>query len=99
MADRRKAPNMTFAAIMVSVDFERASKSRITLAAGLALRFKSLLIGVAAWPLIQDGHEGVAANQVPSAGSVAWVSKELADLGEKFRSIAGETGYKPAIPR
>jgi nucleotide-binding universal stress UspA family protein len=81
---------MTFAVIMVSVDFEPTSKSRITLAARLALRFKSLLIGVAAWPLIQDGRDGVAANQVPSLGSVAWVSKELARLEEKFRSIAGE---------
>jgi hypothetical protein len=43
---------MSFAAIMVSVDFEPASKSRIALAAELAGRFNALLIGIAGWPLL-----------------------------------------------
>ena len=44
---------MTLAAIMVTVDFDPASKARISLAADLARRFGSLLIGVAGWPLIK----------------------------------------------
>jgi len=42
-----KVVGMTFAAIMVTVDFDPASKARISLAADLARRFGSLLIGVA----------------------------------------------------
>jgi hypothetical protein len=42
---------MSLAAIMVTVDFDPTSKARISLAADLARRFESLLIGVAGWPL------------------------------------------------
>ena len=43
----RKPLNMTLAAIIVSVDFDQGSEARISLAAALAVRFNSLLIGVA----------------------------------------------------
>ena len=78
---------MTLATIIVSVDFDAACKSRINLAAELAKRFKSLLIGVAGWPLLKRSHKEL---ELPEAGSVELVSKELEKLGEKFRTIAGE---------
>jgi nucleotide-binding universal stress UspA family protein len=77
---------MTLATIMVGVDFDPASKSRINLAAELARRLKSLLIGVAGWPLLKDGHKPI----LEGAGSVEFVSTELERLGEKFRRFAGE---------
>ncbi len=76
---------MTLAAIMVSVEFDQASEARIKLAAELAARFKSLLIGVAGWPLLKRSHK-----EFPKAESVESVSKELEKLGEKFRTIVGE---------
>ena len=78
---------MTLAAIMVTVDFDPASKGRISLAADLARRFGSVLIGVAGWPLLKRIHKEL---ELPEAGSVELVSKELEKLGEKFRTIAGE---------
>ena len=75
---------MTIAAIMVNVDFDPASKARITLAAELALRFDSLLIGVAGWPLMTDHGENVSEHSFPSARSAEW---ELNNLGEKFRNL------------
>src|SRR3974390_239122 len=76
---------MSIAAIMVNVDFDPASKARITLAAELALRFDSLLIGVAGWPLMTDHGENVSEHSFPSARSAEW---ELNNLGEKFRNLA-----------
>jgi nucleotide-binding universal stress UspA family protein len=82
---------MTLAAIMVSVDFDPASKSRIGLAAELATRFKSLLIGVAGWPLLKHGHKTMPEElDLAGAGSAELVSKELEKLGKKFRTIAGK---------
>jgi nucleotide-binding universal stress UspA family protein len=82
--------NMTLATIMVSVESNPASKVRIRLAAQLAARFKSLLIGVAGWPLLKHGHGKLSEAEFPSAGSADLVSKELKNLGEQFRNIAGE---------
>jgi hypothetical protein len=48
---------MTLATITVAVDFDPASKSRIDLAAELAKRFRSLLIGVAGWPLLKRSYK------------------------------------------
>jgi nucleotide-binding universal stress UspA family protein len=81
---------MSFTAIMVSVDFELASKSRIALAAELAGRFNALLIGIAGWPLLKVDRKNVPATQVLGSGSVEWVSKELQKLEEKFRTVASE---------
>ena len=78
---------MTLATIIVSVDFDPASKSRISVAAELTKRFKSLLIGVAGWPLLKRSHKKL---ELPEAGTVELVSRELEKLGEKFRTIAGE---------
>lgn len=81
---------MNFAAILVSVSFDQASKSRISLAAELASRSKSLLIGVAGWPLLKTGREHVSETAVSASASVELVSKELQKLEDKFRAIAGE---------
>ena len=78
---------MTLATIIVSVDFDAACKSRISLAAELAERFKALLIGVAGWPLLKRSHKEF---ELPEAGSVELASKRLEKLGEEFRIIAGE---------
>jgi hypothetical protein len=51
---------MTFATIMVTVDFDQASKARINLAADLAVRFKSVLIGVAGRPLLKPDHKSAS---------------------------------------
>ena len=81
---------MTLAAIMVGVEFDPASKARIKLAAELAARFKSLLIGVAGWPLLKHDYGNLAQAEFASAGSAEWASKELKNLGETFRNIATE---------
>lgn len=86
----RKVFDMTLAAIMVSVDFDQASKARINLAAKLAVQFKALLIGVAGWPLLKHGRENVSETALPSIESVECAAKELESLREKFRKIAGE---------
>ena len=80
---------MTFAAIMVAVDFDPASKARIKLAADLARRFGSLLIGVAGWPLLKRPGEKVSDNDLAERAA-----KELQSLGESFRKIAEEVAVR-----
>ncbi len=77
---------MTLAAIMVTVDFDPASKARIRLAADLARRFGSLLIGVAGWPLIKRPVETLSDSELAERAST-----ELRNLGETFRKIAEQT--------
>lgn len=89
-AGHGKALKMTLAAIMVGVEFDPASKARIRLAAELAVRFNSLLIGVAGWPLLKHGRGKPSKAEFAAAGSEESASKELENLGEKFRNIAGE---------
>ncbi len=55
---------MNLAAIMVTVDFDPTSKARISLAADLARRFGSLLIGVAGWPLIKRPVETLSDSEL-----------------------------------
>jgi nucleotide-binding universal stress UspA family protein len=81
---------MTLAAIMVGVEFDPASRARIRLAAELAVRFNSLLIGVAGWPLLKHSRGKPSKAEFAAAGSEESASKELENLGEKFRNIAGE---------
>jgi nucleotide-binding universal stress UspA family protein len=90
IALRKENFKMTLAAIMVGVEFDPASKARIKLAAELAARFKSLLIGVAGWPLLKPDFGNLAEAELAGARSAEWVSKELKNLGETFRNIAAE---------
>jgi nucleotide-binding universal stress UspA family protein len=78
-----EAKGMNLAAIMVTVDFEPISKARISLAADLARRFGSLLIGVAGWPLIKRPVETLSDSELAERAL-----KELRNLGERFRKIA-----------
>ena len=80
---------MTLAAIMVTVDFDPASKARISLAADLARRFGSLLIGVAGWPLIKRPVETLSDNELAERAS-----NELRNLGERFRKIAEDVAVR-----
>ena len=80
---------MTLAAIMVTVDFDPASKARISLAADLARRFGSLLIGVAGWPLIKRPIETLSDNELAERAS-----NELRNLGERFRKIAEDVAVR-----
>ena len=80
---------MSLAAIMVTVDFDPASKARINLAADLARRFGSLLIGVAGWPLIKRPVETLSDSEVAERAS-----RELRNLGEAFRKITEQTAVR-----
>jgi nucleotide-binding universal stress UspA family protein len=80
---------MTLAAIMVTVDFDPSSKARISLAADLARRFGSLLIGVAGWPLIKRPVETLSENELAKRAA-----SELRSLGERFRKIAEEAAVR-----
>ena len=80
---------MTLAAIMVTVDFDPASKARISLAADLARRFGSLLIGVAGWPLIKRPVETLSDNELAERAS-----NDLRSLGEMFRKIAEDVAVR-----
>jgi nucleotide-binding universal stress UspA family protein len=80
---------MTLAAIMVTVDFDPPSKARISLAADLARRFGSLLIGVAGWPLLKRPGETVSDSDL-----VERAAKKLRSLGEGFRKIAEEVAVR-----
>ncbi len=80
---------MSIAAIMVTVDFDPASKARITLAADLARRFGGLLIGVAGWPLIKRPVEPLSDNELAERAS-----KELRSLGQRFQKIAEEVAVR-----
>src|SRR5262249_55507356 len=80
---------MNLAAIMVTVDFGPASKARISLAADLARRFGSLLIGVAGWPLIKRPVETLSDNVLAERAS-----NELRSLGESFRKIAEDVAVR-----
>lgn len=80
---------MTLAAIMVTVDFDATSKARISLAADLARRFGSLLIGVAGWPLIKRPIETLSDTELAERAL-----KELRNLGERFRKIAEDVAVR-----
>lgn len=80
---------MTIAAIMVTVDFDPASKARISLAADLARRFGSLLIGVAGWPLIKRPVETLSDSELAERSS-----KELRSLAQTFHKIAEDVAVR-----
>lgn len=79
---------MALAAIMVHVDFDDQAEDRIGVAAGLAGRFNSLLIGVAGWPRGAAEHSVVEFPAVEE-GRQEKILEQLERLGEKFRRSAG----------
>ena len=81
---------MTVAAIMVCVDSDEGAEDRICVAAGIAGRFNSLLIGVAGWPLRKNEELAQPVVDLPSdQARVEKISKRLQHLGEEFRRCAG----------
>lgn len=81
---------MALASIMVHVDFEEQSEERIRLAAGLAARFNSLLIGVAGWPLRKHDVAARSYAEYPPTEEArqAKILQQLGHLGEMFRRSA-----------
>lgn len=82
---------MTLATIMVCVDFDEGTDDRICVAAGIAGRFNSLLIGVAGWPLRKHEASEQSARESPpiEGGQLDQILERLQRLGEKFRQSAG----------
>ena len=91
------------AAIMVHVDFDEGAEHRISVAASLADRFNSALIGIAGWPprknLVVLGRSRTTGAVVDAvlefeAGEEGRqkISAQLERLGEKFRRIAKVNG-------
>jgi len=81
---------MTIAAIMVHVDFDDHAEDRIRVAAEIAGRFHSALIGVAGWPL---RRKLMVQNSVvdfePGEEGRRRILAQLDQLGETFRRCAG----------
>ncbi len=81
---------MTFAAIMVAVDFGESTNERIGVAVELASQFNSSLIGVAGWPLCKENAATSSEATLPFGGH--WdqdsVLIQLQRLGDKFRASA-----------
>ena len=81
---------MALAAIMVHVDFDDHVEDRIGVAAEIAGRFNSVLIGVAGWALRKNL---VAQNSVvdfePGEEGRRRTLAQLNQLGERFRQCAG----------
>ncbi len=81
---------MAFKSIMVYVDFDEQSETRIGVAAELAKRFDAILIGVAGWPLRKSGSLARSDTEYPSTeeNQQAKIAEELDRLGEMFRRCA-----------
>jgi len=82
---------VSYASIMVHVDFDAQSEERIAVAASLAARFDAVLIGVAGWPLRKSGVLERSDVEYPPLEQAlqAKISDQLDKLGEKFRVAAG----------
>jgi nucleotide-binding universal stress UspA family protein len=82
---------MTLAAIMVHVDFDAQAEDRISVAADLAGRFDSLLIGVGGWALRKWADPEHSNVEFPPAEEArqAKIAEQLQLLGERFRRTAG----------
>jgi nucleotide-binding universal stress UspA family protein len=81
---------MSYATILVYVDNDGDLNGRVRLAAGLADRFQSHLLGVAAWmPRPPFVVEGVVVDPEPTESEIRGMKEALATLGEQFKAAAG----------
>jgi nucleotide-binding universal stress UspA family protein len=81
---------MSFATMMVHIDLDAPCDARIRLAASLATRFHSTLIGVGASQLPSPlSYGGVIVDPQPTPAMIHELSARLAGLGEHFNSVAG----------
>jgi nucleotide-binding universal stress UspA family protein len=77
---------MSFATLLVHVDVEGALSGRVQLAAGLARRFQSHLIGAAAWmPRPAFVVEGVVVDPEPTEDDLRKMRETLRSRGDEFR--------------
>jgi nucleotide-binding universal stress UspA family protein len=79
------------ASIMVHVDFDGHSDSRIRIAAEIASRFGAVLVGVAGWLPSRERGGWHAAQSAPDDERLNRISVELDQLAERFRSVAHRT--------
>ena len=78
---------MSYAALMVHLGAGRDWNKRVRLAADLADRFQSALIGVAGWlPIPAFAIDDIAANDETTDGERQKMTALLAEMGEKFRA-------------
>jgi nucleotide-binding universal stress UspA family protein len=81
---------MSLASIMVHVELAEPRDDRIRLAAGLALRFHSTLIGITAWePRPPLTYGGVVVDSDPTASQLQEMLDRLSNMGERFRATVG----------
>ena len=81
---------MSYATMMVHVDFEGKSDARTRLAADLASRFNAKLIGVAGWaPRPPLTYGGTVVDAELSDSDILQMTERLGQCGEQFRAVAG----------
>jgi len=81
---------MSYATLLVHVDADGDMGSRVRLAAGLADRFHSHLIGVAAWmPRPAFAVEGVVIDPEPTVEELDQMRALLNKRGEQFKTVLG----------
>jgi nucleotide-binding universal stress UspA family protein len=86
---------MTYAAMMVHIDAERASEQRVDLAVGLARRFGAALIGVAGWsPGLGFGVGGALIEADPTMRQAQEMTAQL-DAAEK--SFCAAAAHVPQV--
>lgn len=86
---------MSYASIMVHVDVTGELKGRVRVAAQLADRIQSHLIGISAWmPRPPFTVEGVVIDPVLSAEDLAKRTEALDQRGHAFKSAVGIDGHR-----
>ena len=80
---------MTFGTIMVNVDFDEDSQDRIYIAADIASRFGSFLIGVAGWSLRRHEDPRLSGINYGTESSQKKILERLEQLKTTFQNIAG----------
>ena len=82
---------MAPATIMVHVDFDEGAEDRICVAAELAGRFNSLLIGIAGWPLRKYEAAEYSGKELPNEErrQKGIPEQQLERLGQQFGNAPG----------
>ena len=80
---------MAFGTIMVNVDFDEDSQDRIHIAAGIANRFGSFLIGVADWAVRGPDDPRLSGMDYGTENAQKKILKRLDQLKATFQHIAG----------
>jgi nucleotide-binding universal stress UspA family protein len=80
---------MAFGTIMVNVDFDEDSQDRIHIAAGIANRFGSFLIGVAGWSLRKPDDARLAGMDYTTENPQKKILERLEQLKATFQRIVG----------